>query len=279
MPKGRSGRRTKQQILFYSNKATGAINKARNTGKDTVSFEALTGKRVRSTEVKFIGGTGAKQVRGELPLSKIAIPSSAKNIQLSGRKSLDNVHKWHKGTAYDAENARPFRVKRLKNNQYVLHSDDAVRFAHYLSTGGDTGKIAVTYNVDRMTQRKIRQLEDKFRAGKLKKSSYLKSLREFADETTVRTMVQELRGDRTLTPQRLGGTLGNRTGDTYRSTGFSRSKSTGVIRAGATSSKTRVYKQGRKSRKSAQAIERDSRNIVRASTEAGRLAQRRGKKS
>lgn len=276
---GKGGRRTKTQILFFSDRANSAISKARNAGKDTVSFEALTGKRVRSTDVKFIGGTGAKQVRGELPLSKISLPKSAANIQLSGRNSLDNVHKWHKGTAYDADNARPFRVKRLKNNQYVLHSGDAVRFAHYLSTGGDTNKISVTFNVDRITQRKIRALETKFREGKIKKSVYLKALDQFGNDQTIRTMVQEARGDRTLTPQRLGGTLGNRTGDVYRSTGFSRSKSTGVIRAGATTSKTRVYKQGRKSRKTAEAIARDSGNVIRASTEAGRVAQRRGKKS
>lgn len=275
----RNSRATKKQILFYNTKAKNAIDKARSKGESTISFNALTGKRVRAiSNVKFTGGTGTEEIAASLPLSKISVPKSATTIQLSGRKSLDNVHKWHKGTAYDSENTRPFRVKILKNNQAVLHPNDAVRFAHYIATGGDTKSIRVTYTIPRATSKKMAELQVKFAEGKISKKKFEAFRNRYEGQMITREFVQSQRGNRTQTPQRYGGTLGNQTGQTLRSEGFSRSKSSGVYRAGATTSTTRKYKQGRKSTKSAASIAKEQNITIVPATEKGRVAQRRAKK-
>jgi hypothetical protein len=276
----RKSRATKEQKLFFNSKAQKVLDAARAKGSNTVSFEALTGKRARAGKVSFTGGTGMERVEGTLPLSRISVMKSSDKINLGGKKGLDNVHKWRKGTPYDKENSTPFRVVMLKNGQSVLHPEDVTRFAHYVSTGGDTKSIRVVFNVRRITSKVMADAQAKFASGEMSRKTFRNIQKSYDRQMQIRALTQELRGDRTATPQRLGGTLGNRTGSPLRSEAASRSKETGVFTPFSAQSPTRkVYNQGVRrtspKRKQGGGTNTNARPTIVPATESGRVALRR----
>lgn len=309
--KVRTSRRTKTQVLFYTDRAQKAFAKAKADNKDFVTFEALTGKRVRGTTEKFVGNTGTKIVRRVATFDQISVPESAKNIPLTGKGNINNVHKWHKGTQYDEQNARPFRVQKLKNGKLLLNPGDATRYAHYIATGGDQKNIAVTFNVERMTRVKYNTITRKFfndnrekitnwrntlpakeaekKIGNLvaKNKTMRRAEADYMLELSERQNRRELDADRTTTPVRYGGSTGNSAGDlAFRSQKASRrtvsdSGREGTIRwlfnAAATTG-SRYYPGGRKSTsRGSRTIKKEGLRLIPAN-EVERVFQRRNRR-
>ena len=270
----KAGRATKKQVLFFSSQAEAAMTAATSRGRNTVNFEALTGKTVRATSARVLGNAGSQTILGSVNLNRISIPVSAKEIKLTGNKSLANVHKWHKGTEYDEQNTRPFRAQLLKNGKFMLDDRDATRFAHYLSTGGNRDSIRITYNDVKMTSKKMQEVQARREAGLITNKRYKEFEKKYTDQMQIRALTRELQGNRETVPTRYGGTTGNRTGVTRRSVAASRSKRTGVYNPRTTTG-TRKYKVGRKSTQSAASKAKAAKTVYVAANERARVAQRR----
>lgn len=309
--KPRTSRRTKKQILFYTDRAQKAFDKAKAEKRDFVTFEELTGKRARGTNARFVGNSGTKVIRRMATFDQISVPEYSKNIALTGKGNINNVHRWHKGTAYDEQNARPFRVQKLKNGKLLLNPEDTTRYAHYIATGGDQKNIMVTFNVERMTRVKFNTITRKFfndnkdqitkwrnelpakeaekKIGKLisKNKTMKRAEADYMLELSERQNRRELDSNRTTTPVRYGGSTGNSAGDVaFRSQKASRrtvsdSGREGTIRwlfnAAATTG-SRYYPGGRKSTsRGIQTIKKEGLRLVPAN-EVERVFQRRNRR-
>lgn len=305
----RNSRATKKQVLFYTDRAQKALDKAFSENKDSVSFEALTGKRVRGTTEKFVGNVGNKVIRRVATFDQISIPESGKNIPLTGKGNINNVHKWHKGTNYDEQNARPFRVQKLKNGKLLLDPKDSTRYAHYIATGGDQKNIMVTYTVERMTAKRFNAItknffdkneskintikntlspaEAKKKIGDLvaKNKTMQRATAEYNQELADRQNRRELDSDRTTVPIRYGGSTGVTPGGntTFRSQKASR-RTTGFLGSVrflfnvAATTGSRYYPKGRKSTSSGKQTTPKRGLALIPSNEKGRVSQRKASK-